>query len=42
MIPHVAGPCFFMEWDPRGTWNDMADLVGYSTDPAFPLTVSRS
>lgn len=23
-IPHGAGPCFFMDWEPAGTWNDMA------------------
>ena len=23
-IPHGGGPCFFMEWDPPGTWDKMA------------------
>lgn len=23
-IPHGAGPCFFMEWEPAGTWDRMA------------------
>ncbi|MDZ7750735.1 MAG: class III extradiol ring-cleavage dioxygenase [Gammaproteobacteria bacterium] len=23
-IPHGAGPCFFMEWKPAGTWDRMA------------------
>lgn len=23
-IPHGAGPCFFMDWKPAGTWNAMA------------------
>ena len=22
-IPHGGGPCFFMEWDPPETWNEM-------------------
>ena len=26
-IPHGAGPCFFMEWNPPGTWNGMADFL---------------
>lgn len=34
-LPHGAGPCFFMDWEPEGTWERMetwlrnlADLVG--------------
>ena len=23
-LPHGAGPCFFMEWEPADTWNPMA------------------
>ncbi len=23
-IPHGGGPCFFMEWDPPGAWDEMA------------------
>ena len=23
-IPHGAGPCFFMEWNPPGTWDRTA------------------
>jgi aromatic ring-opening dioxygenase catalytic subunit (LigB family) len=23
-IPHGGGPCFFMEWEPTGTWDKMA------------------
>ena len=23
-IPHGGGPCFFMDWDPPGTWDSMA------------------
>ena len=32
-IPHGGGPCFFMEWDPRDTWDRMAAyLRGIPTD----------
>jgi aromatic ring-opening dioxygenase catalytic subunit (LigB family) len=24
-LPHGAGPCFFMDWPPAGTWDAMAD-----------------
>jgi aromatic ring-opening dioxygenase catalytic subunit (LigB family) len=37
-IPHGGGPCFFMDWDPPGTWERMrawlAGLIG--TLPARP------
>lgn len=26
-IPHGAGPCFFMEWNPPQAWNRMADFL---------------
>ncbi|MBD3895000.1 dioxygenase [Halomonas sp. ML-15] len=26
-IPHGAGPCFFMEWNPPGTWDGMAAFL---------------
>jgi aromatic ring-opening dioxygenase catalytic subunit (LigB family) len=26
-IPHGGGPCFFMEWDPPGTWVKMAEYL---------------
>ncbi|CAM4060514.1 class III extradiol ring-cleavage dioxygenase [Vreelandella rituensis] len=26
-IPHGAGPCFFMEWNPQDTWRGMADFL---------------
>ncbi|RJG02477.1 DODA-type extradiol aromatic ring-opening family dioxygenase [Noviherbaspirillum sedimenti] len=26
-IPHGAGPCFFMDWNPPDTWNRMADFL---------------
>lgn len=26
-IPHGAGPCFFMEWQPTDTWNQMAEFL---------------
>ena len=26
-IPHGAGPCFFMDWPPAGTWDQMADFL---------------
>lgn len=27
-VPHGAGPCFFMDWQPTGTWDRMADFLG--------------
>lgn len=26
-IPHGAGPCFFMDWNPADTWNNMAAFL---------------
>ncbi|MGY0633748.1 DODA-type extradiol aromatic ring-opening family dioxygenase [Luteimonas sp. A478] len=26
-IPHGAGPCFFMDWNPPGTWDGMAAFL---------------
>ncbi|WP_159983201.1 MULTISPECIES: class III extradiol ring-cleavage dioxygenase [unclassified Novosphingobium] len=26
-IPHGAGPCFFMDWSPAHTWNNMASFL---------------
>jgi aromatic ring-opening dioxygenase catalytic subunit (LigB family) len=26
-VPHGAGPCFFMDWDPPGTWNRLGDWL---------------
>jgi len=26
-IPHGAGPCFFMDWNPPGTWDGMASFL---------------
>ncbi|MGE4375799.1 MAG: class III extradiol ring-cleavage dioxygenase [Burkholderiaceae bacterium] len=26
-IPHGGGPCFFMDWDPPGTWDKMAAFL---------------
>ncbi|NLG59256.1 MAG: dioxygenase [Gammaproteobacteria bacterium] len=26
-IPHGAGPCFFMDWNPPGTWDRMAGFL---------------
>lgn len=26
-IPHGAGPCFFMEWNPANAWRKMADFL---------------
>lgn len=26
-IPHGAGPCFFMEWQPANTWHKMAEFL---------------
>lgn len=27
-IPHGAGPCFFMDWNPADAWQEMADFLG--------------
>ena len=26
-IPHGAGPCFFMDWNPPDTWDGMAGFL---------------
>src|SRR5581483_11331056 len=26
-IPHGGGPCFFMDWNPPGTWGKMAEWL---------------
>lgn len=26
-VPHGAGPCFFMDWDPVNTWDRMAEFL---------------
>ena len=26
-VPHGAGPCFFMDWKPADTWNNMAAFL---------------
>lgn len=40
-IPHGAGPCFFMDWNPPGTWDGMAAfLSGVATSlPVRPRAV---
>jgi aromatic ring-opening dioxygenase catalytic subunit (LigB family) len=40
-IPHGAGPCFFMDWDPPGMWQRMGDyLRGAIADlPARPRAI---
>lgn len=40
-IPHGAGPCFFMDWNPPGTWDGMADfLKGIAASlPARPRAI---
>lgn len=32
-IPHGGGPCFFMEWNPPGTWDRMADFLKSVASP---------
>jgi len=41
-IPHGAGPCFFMDWNPPGTWHRMAGfLEGIAASlPAAPRAVA--
>ncbi|CAM3844760.1 DODA-type extradiol aromatic ring-opening family dioxygenase [Bordetella tumulicola] len=40
-IPHGAGPCFFMDWNPPGTWDTMADFLKgvAATLPAKPKAI---
>ena len=35
-IPHGAGPCFFMDWHPAGTWDRMAGWLRGAID-ALPV-----
>ena len=35
-IPHGAGPCFFMDWNPPATWNRMADFLKGVADTLPP------
>src|SRR3546814_11327879 len=32
-IPHGAGPCFFMDWNPPGTWHRMAGFLKGVAEP---------
>ncbi|MFA5631887.1 MAG: class III extradiol ring-cleavage dioxygenase [Porticoccaceae bacterium] len=40
-IPHGAGPCFFMDWNPPGTWQGMADFLRSVADtlPTRPRAI---
>lgn len=40
-LPHGAGPCFFMDWDPPGTWDRMARWLRSipSSLPARPAAI---
>ncbi|MCC2595076.1 dioxygenase [Pusillimonas sp. MFBS29] len=40
-IPHGAGPCFFMDWNPADTWNNMAAFLKgvRQTLPAKPRAI---
>lgn len=40
-VPHGAGPCFFMEWSPADTWNEMAAFLRgvAATLPARPRAI---
>jgi aromatic ring-opening dioxygenase catalytic subunit (LigB family) len=40
-IPHGAGPCFFMDWTPAGTWDGMAGFLRglLGTLPARPTGI---
>ena len=40
-IPHGAGPCFFMDWNPHDTWDDMAACLAHigSSLPARPRAI---
>ncbi|MAD74644.1 MAG: dioxygenase [Rheinheimera sp.] len=36
-IPHGAGPCFFMNWNPTGTWQQMAAFLS-GIEAQLPMT----
>ena len=40
-IPHGAGPCFFMDWSPADTWNELAAFLKGLADtlPARPRAI---
>lgn len=40
-VPHGAGPCFFMEWNPRNAWDAMAGFLKgiAATLPAKPTAI---
>lgn len=40
-IPHGAGPCFFMNWDPPNTWDNMAAFLAdiAASLPARPRAI---
>lgn len=40
-IPHGAGPCFFMEWNPPDTWHNMAGFLKQITNtlPTRPSAI---
>jgi len=40
-IPHGAGPCFFMDWNPPDVWNRMSDWLrgAMATLPACPSAI---
>ncbi|MEX1110004.1 MAG: class III extradiol ring-cleavage dioxygenase, partial [Dongiaceae bacterium] len=40
-VPHGAGPCFFMDWNPPGIWEPMAAFLGgiSATLPARPRVI---
>ncbi len=40
-IPHGAGPCFFMDWNPADAWQKMADFLAgvAATLPARPRAI---
>ncbi len=41
VVPHGAGPCFFMDWNPPTAWNAMADFLKgiAATLPARPTAI---
>ncbi|MDZ4736294.1 MAG: class III extradiol ring-cleavage dioxygenase [Rhodospirillaceae bacterium] len=40
-VPHGAGPCFFMDWNPPGIWDPMAAFLGDVRNklPATPRAI---
>ena len=40
-VPHGAGPCFFMEWNPADAWTPMANFLEHIAErlPRRPAAI---